>query len=181
MQNLLFFILIIILIPVVIEDFRFRKISLIWLVIILITSALFQLNTNLHVYDIAANIFLNLCIIAINYGILTLYFSLKNKRFINLGNQYLGIGDLIFLIAVSFLFSPLNFVCFVLFSLFFSLLYSLFVKLIFPDKFKTIPLAGLQSLFLFILLTTLFIQDKILGINNDQYTLNMILSYVGNN
>ena len=181
MQNLLFFILLIILTLIVIEDFRFRKISLIWLVVILIISILLQLNTNLHLYDIAANTFLNLCIIAVNYGILTLYFSLKNRRLINLGNHYLGIGDLIFLIAVSFLFSPLNFVCFILLSLFFSLLYSLFAKLILPNRFKTIPLAGLQSLFLFLLLTTLLVQDKILEINNDKFTLNMILSYVGSN
>ncbi len=181
MQNLLFFILAIVLIPVIIEDFRFREISLIWLVVILITSSLLQLNTNLHLYDIATNTFLNLCIIAVNYGILTLYFSLRNKRLVNLGTDYLGIGDLIFLIAVSFLFSPLNFVCFILLSLFFTLLYSLFAKLILPEKFKTIPLAGLQSLFLFLLLTTLFIQDNILEIYNDKFTLNILLSYVGSN
>ncbi len=181
MQNLLFFILAIVLIPVIIEDFRFREISLIWLVVILITSSLLQLNTNLHLYDIATNTFLNLCIISVNYGILTLYFSLKNRRLINLGTDYLGIGDLIFLIAVSFLFSPLNFVCFILLSLFFTLLYTLFAKLILPGKFKTIPLAGLQSMFLILLLTTLFVQDKVWEINNDKFTLNMILLYVGNN
>lgn len=181
MQKLLLSILIIVLILVVVEDFRFRKVSLLWLIVILITSFLLQLNTNLHLHNIAANTFLNLCTIAVNYVILTLYFSLKNRRLINLGNHYLGTGDLIFLIAVSFLFSPLNFVCFILLSLFFTLFYSLFAKLILKDKFKTIPLAGLQSMFLILLLTILFTQNKISEVNNDQFALTTLLTYVGYN
>ena len=180
MQKLLLLILITILIPIIVEDFKYRKISLIWLTSILITGVLIQMTTDVQFYYIVSNTFVNLCIVAINYGILFLYFSIKNKRIINLGNHYLGIGDLFFLISVSFLFSPLNFICFILFSLFFSLTFSLFAKLILSNKFKTIPLAGLQSLCLILLLTTLLSQNKVPEINNDKFTLSIILTYVNN-
>lgn len=180
MQKLLSLILIIILIPIIIEDFRSRKISLIWLFGILINSIILQMFTKVSFSDLIFHTSINLCIVAVNYGILTVYFSIKNKKLINLSNYYLGLGDVIFLISVSFLFSPLNFVCFIIFSLFFTLLYTLFARLVSLNKFKTVPLAGLQSLFLILVLTMLLSLNKITEINNDQFTSSMILTHVGN-
>lgn len=179
MQNILLAILIVMLIPIVIEDFRFRRISLVWLIGIFITATILQINSGLAFLTITKNVVLNLSIIAVNYLVLTIYFSFKNKRLINIQNQYLGIGDTIFIVSLSFLFSPLNFVCFLVFSLFFTLLFTLFVRLASPEKFKTIPLAGLQALLLFFIITTLFGKSKIWEINSDEFTLNILLKYIG--
>lgn len=181
MQKIFFFILISALFLIVVEDFRDRKISLVWLIGISVSAFFVQINAVRSFAGLAVNIFTNLSIIAIIYLCLFMYFSLKHKRLINLGNHYIGWGDFVFLITIAFLFSPINFLCFILSSLLFSLVYSFFAKLILSEKFKTIPLAGLQSLFLIIILAILFKENKIGNINNDQFTLSMILNYVSYN
>lgn len=179
MQTYLLPVLIVILIPIIIEDFRHRKISLLWILIITALAIIRQLFTKISLSDILLNTLINFCIIAVNYGILTLYFSLRNKRLINLSNEYLGVGDLAFFISVAFLFSPVNFICFLLFSLLFTLLFALFARSFLSSKFTAIPLAGLQALFLVCILTAIFFNAKNWEPNNDELTLVTILNYVG--
>ncbi|MGH1338878.1 MAG: prepilin peptidase [Aureispira sp.] len=74
----------------------------------------------------------------------SLYFSIKHRRWINITKQYLGLGDVLFFLALTPLFAPLQFCCFFLASLLLILLlaslYHWFVK-----PLKTIPLAGAMS------------------------------------
>ena len=179
MENYLLAVLIVILTPIVIEDFRHRQISLVWILGVLLIAIFQQLNTDLSLLSIATNTMINLGIIVFNYFILTLYFSIRNRKFINIKNEYLGIGDIAFLLSAAFLFSPVNFICFLLCSLIFTLVFTLFMRLFFPDKFSTIPLAGLQAFFLAIILLVMFLNDKNWKTNDDELTLSMIFNYAG--
>ena len=179
MQNYLIGLLLIILTPIIIEDFRHRKISVLWIAGIIVTAVFQQLYSNVTFSSFLINSLFNLLIILVNYVVLTLYFSWRNKKFIDIRTQYLGIGDVAFLFSVAFLLSPVNFICFLLSSLIFSLVFALVGKLLLPTKFSTIPLAGLQALFLAFTILVVSFQDKNWLINNDEFTLSIILSYAG--
>jgi hypothetical protein len=181
MFNPVILILIILLVPLIIEDFTHRKISLIWLIGIIIASVAYQATTSSSIKPILINTLINFIIIIVHFLILTAYFSLKEKRVIDLKKNYLGKGDIVFLISISFLLSPVNFVLFFFTSLIFSLLTTLIVRLFIPDKFITIPLAGLQSLFLIFVLAAVLFSNKKIEINNDEYITRLIAEYAGIN
>ena len=132
------------------EDFRYRKISVLFIVTLLFSILLFNINSNISPITILTNTAINTAIISLNLAIITLYFSVKKGRLVNITRQQLGWGDIIFFIVTGFLFSPLNFLVFFLSSLFFSLL--LIITLFNKPAFKvSIPLVGLQALALIIL------------------------------
>ena len=77
---------------------------------------------------------------------ITVYFSVKERTFVNIINTKIGIGDVLFFIACAFIFSLPNFILFFTFSLLASaLIVALFQKSIGKQN---IPLAGIMSVFL---------------------------------
>jgi len=84
--------------------------------------------------------------------------SLKNKHFLNPFQNYFGLGDLLFYIAITPLFNLRNYILFFILSMFFAicLQFALEKKM----KQNTVPLAGFSALFLFIVLT----MDSLLSI-----------------
>lgn len=76
--------------------------------------------------------------------ILWIYFSAKHKKLINITDNYLGWGDVLFLIAIPFYLSPVNYVLFYVVSLILVLLYALTTTKLITNN-KHIPLAGLQA------------------------------------
>ena len=96
------------------------------------------------------DILYNILFIAMNIVGLILYFSIKNKGYVNPIDKSLGMGDIAFFIAIVPLFNFRSFILFFIFGLVFSLMahgiYSLF------EKNVTIPLAGYLSLFLMLVL-----------------------------
>ena len=74
----------------------------------------------------------------------TLYFSIKHQRWVNITQRYLGWGDVLFFGAITPLFSPLQFCCFFVVSLLFTLLLAgLYHWWVHP--LESIPLAGMMS------------------------------------
>jgi hypothetical protein len=181
MLNLIISLIAIPLIPVIIEDFRHRHISIVWLVFFVVCTLIYQLNTSISFSEFVVNSVINFLFILVHYIILTAYFSIKDKKIVDLKKKYLGAGDIFFLISVSFLFSPVNFICFFLLSLVFSLLFTAVGKLFMPGKLVTIPLAGLQALFLIFILIFTFFGNKKVDINNDQFMIKLLTEYAGIN
>ena len=89
--------------------------------------------------------------------ILTLYFSLKSKQFVNITNQQLGLGDILFFIPLSGLFTLPKLIPFLLGTLFLSIL----AVLLLPKHRQNIPLAGIIAFGLIIILGL-----ELLGISN---------------
>jgi ABC-type phosphate transport system permease subunit len=81
---------------------------------------------------------------------MTLYLSLKFKKFILITNNYFSIGDVLFLIAVSPFFNNLKYVFFInVGTLLTLLIYFLFQK---KQHQKNIPFAGNMALVLIFLI-----------------------------
>lgn len=128
---------------IIYEDFKYRAIHWIWLV--LFTSLILWLYPLNKIHVVA-----NLLIIGIQLMGLTVYFSLKSRKLINLTKKFLGIGDILFFIPLCLLFTPENLVWFFVSSLIFTLLGFLIQQFIFPSKKNTIPLAAWMSIALII-------------------------------
>lgn len=93
--------------------------------------------------------------------LLSAYFSIKNRSLINITRSHLGWGDILFLIALTFYFSPINFVLFYVLSLITVLIFVI-VKTVIGEVegIRHIPLAGLQAaLFGLLLVSQVFFKD----------------------
>nr|WP_256935110.1 hypothetical protein [Olleya sp. HaHaR_3_96] len=88
----------------------------------------------------------NIGFIAVNIIGLSLYFSIKNKKFINPIDESIGLGDILFFLAITPLFTLKPFIVFFVVSLLLTLLFYSIVNAI--KKTSTIPLAGYLSIFL---------------------------------
>lgn len=91
--------------------------------------------------------------------VLTIYFSLKNKQLVNITNQQLGLGDILFFIPLAGLFSLSKLILFLLIMLLISIL-AVFVL---PKHRQNIPLAGIFAGGLIIILSLEWL--NVIGIN----------------
>jgi len=130
---------------IVYQDFKERKVYLALLLIPLFSLG-FLNHKNSLVHQFLINTALNFALVIIILGILFLYSKYKLK--VPLQNT-LGLGDTLFFLVIAIGFPTFTFI--VLFS--FSLIFSLVLFLIIKKNFKqqTVPLAGLQALFLSLL------------------------------
>lgn len=144
---LLFLTIAIILFLVIItyQDFKERKIS--WLSI----PALVLFFSWYAVIDLGSwrdyflNVTFNLLFIAIQLSTLFIYFSIKAGKFTNLINSKIGIGDILFFVALTFAFTTVNFILFYVGSLSIITISFLFAKLFFKNVSPQIPLAGAMA------------------------------------
>jgi hypothetical protein len=115
----------------------------------------------------------NMIFLGVQFLITFLYFFIKNHfKWVSISDK-IGLGDILFLVAVSFLFPMIQFVIFYMSSLLFSLgIYSGIISKRKSGTRGTIPLAGLQSVFL-----TILILCFVLGFS---YMLNDELNLVNN-
>ena len=126
------------------QDIRYRKIHILLPIIIFISSSLIIFNR----YGNAINIIAcNKLFFIIVFALLIGYISIKNRKYINPFENYFGLGDLLFFMAITPLFLLKNYVLFFIGSMLFSIMMQLFSK---KPHDKGIPLAGNSSLLLFI-------------------------------
>jgi Flp pilus assembly protein protease CpaA len=93
--------------------------------------------------------------------VLWIYFSIKNKRFVNVTLNYLGLGDILFLFAIAFYLSPVNYILFYVGSLVIVLLYTLAQRILQKKASQEIPLAGLQALLLSLLMVLSLVKPSL--------------------
>ncbi len=159
MLHLLTFVLIIILLFVCFQDLKKRTIH-VGLPILIFLLALF-INYRSPELDFMVILY-NIVFVCINIIGLTLILSFKNRAFVNPIDTSIGLGDLVFFIALTPLFSLRSFILFFILGLLFSLLtHSIFTLF---KHVQTIPLAGYLSAFVVIsiLIKTFFEIDILL-------------------
>ena len=135
--------LIITLLIIAYQDFKSREVH--WFLFpLLLILALFKI-WYLDQFKELFSFLLNVIMVLLQLLLLSLYFSIKERKLINIADSYLGWGDILFLFNLCFLLSPVNFILFYLVSLLVTitsyLIYNAFV-----NSSKPIPLAGLQAL-----------------------------------
>ncbi|TRX33715.1 hypothetical protein FNW52_14910 [Flavobacterium sp. ZT3R18] len=146
-MDIIFIGLLLCLLIVFFQDWEYRAIHVLLPILIFLSSYLIvKLENNLS----NKIILLNASFFLITLSILTIYMSLKNKRFLNPFQNYFGLGDLLFYITITPLFNLKNYILFFILSMLFAicLQFTLRKKM----KHNTVPLAGFSSLFLFIIL-----------------------------
>lgn len=102
------------------------------------------------------NISINFSFLFCQLFILWLVFYIKNKRDTRLFSK-IGLGDVLFLSCTTSFFSPFNFFAFYILSLVFSLICFLMLQYRRSVNYSSVPLAGYQSIFLTLVIGTLFI------------------------
>lgn len=125
------------------QDIKNRAIHIV-LPILIFVSALIINYYSSHL--VLKGILLNVAFITINIVGLVVYFSIKNRAAINPIDKSIGLGDIVFFLAITPLFGLQSFILFFISGLIFSLLFQTIYNLF--KKTETIPLAGYLSLFL---------------------------------
>lgn len=125
-------------------DFTSRYVYL-WLYIIsAVASILFSFHI-LSFHDFLIQWLYNLGIVCTQWGIVYLYFSFKQKQFVN-PLTLIGSGDILLFIILTFLFPPVLFILFIIGALSISLLFHAIFLQVSQSYDKTVPLAGYVSL-----------------------------------
>lgn len=137
-----------------IQDFKYRGIS--WYLFPAVALLSLFLAAEFTTWNKIGNHFLwNLGFIVLQLVLLSVYFALKERAWVNIVNRYLGIADILLLFVFAMSFSPLNFIIFYCINLFLAAFISLIIVWIKRDRSFKIPLAGIMVLpMIFCLLST---------------------------
>lgn len=136
---------------ITIQDYKDR--SVYWLLYPLVGLLVLgiQLIQN-PMYTVLFNSLSNLVFISILLVFAAMYSKFRFKK--KLINESLGLGDVLFFIAISFAFAPISFFILFVFSQLFALAIHVFLN---PKKnTTTVPLAGHMALFFGIVYAVLF-------------------------
>ncbi|WP_295673718.1 hypothetical protein [uncultured Mucilaginibacter sp.] len=119
------------------------------LLILFFATSLLQHRSFSEILQPAA---MNLSFLVMQFLLVSAYFSLKNRRWVNITAELLGWGDILLLLSIAFYFSVLNFLFFYIISLVVSVIAWLSWKLMSKGKNTQIPLAGFQAICLVVFL-----------------------------
>lgn len=130
-----------------VQDFKFRAVY--WWLFPLLFFAL-----GLLTYDrtganqITTNLFANIGFVFLQLVLLSIYFSVKERRLVNIFAHHFGVGDLLFLLSVTVYFSLFNYILFYVTSLIMVIAFTLILNQLVKKTNPKIPLAGEQALLL---------------------------------
>lgn len=139
--------LIVILLIITYQDLKSRAIS--WWTIPLLLSSIIYIRLAEQSWELLlVEGGINLTFLVVQYVLISVYFSLKHRRILNIADTFLGWGDILFLITLAFLFPTISFIVFYLSSIIVVLVGFVFYKQLINTSIKTIPLAGGQAIYL---------------------------------
>jgi hypothetical protein len=134
---------------VVVQDFKSRAISWFLIPLLFIGFIIYGLLI-INPEELITYFGINFMLVAVNLLCVTLFISIKEKRFTNILKDYLGLGDVLFFLVLTVVFSPFNFIFFYLGSILLTALIYGALILFNKEKKMLIPLAGIMSLILIV-------------------------------
>lgn len=153
------FLICLVLLIIMIQDFRFRAVHWILfpvLLILLVTESLFVSKIDNYLDSIS----INLLVILLQGLILIGYYKLKGTHFINFIKDRIGMGDLLFVLVMAFAFSWSTFLLYYIAGLLFTLVTWLAVRNLIRLRSQLVPLAGMLALFMtLIMLAEIILPD----------------------
>ncbi len=142
MLKTLWLFLVILLLIMTVQDFKERAIS--WWLIPLLFICSFGVGWHTLGNNLWFIVFINSLFLFIQLLGLSLYFSIKHRKLVNITEEYLGIGDILFFLPLCFLFSPLHLIVFFI-SSFICILIGYFLWKQY-QPIQSIPLAGAMAI-----------------------------------
>ena len=136
---------------VVFQDFKQRQISWILLPLVFFCFALKAAGLS-EVNELLLSVFFNIGFVAVQLLLLTMWISIKHKKWTSIIDVHLGLGDILFFVAISTAFSPFQYVFFYVFSIVVTLTGFMLYKLLSKNATPEIPLAGAMSAVLIVLM-----------------------------
>ena len=128
---------------IIYEDFKARAIHWYWLLFLLVGILGLE---NISIKDGIVG----LAFMAFQLFVVTVYFSIKQRRLVNISKDYFGIGDTLFLIPLCFYFDIKRLLIFWIVGLLINILGFLIIKKTLKTDLQTIPFAGGMSLVLIV-------------------------------
>lgn len=125
------------------EDIRFRLVHVYWYPVVV--PGLLGLALEAQVfYTVLQQTGQNMLFISLLLFVLTLYFSIKEKKLVNLFANYMGWGDVLFFLSAVVYFPLDHYILFFIITVLVALLLTpIFYRL--QGKDRHIPLAGIQA------------------------------------
>ncbi|MBI4646430.1 MAG: hypothetical protein HY738_07510 [Bacteroidia bacterium] len=160
MTTLIFEILIIhFLLLIAYQDFKYRAVSWFLLPVLFVTVAVRAFSC-MELSQVALGFAINAGVITFQLIILTAWFSLKERKQVNIFNRFIGLGDILFFFFFCLMFSPVNFVLLMTGAMSLILLVFGSRLLLSGHTNKQIPLAGAFSIIIIVLIIIqIFIQE----------------------
>jgi hypothetical protein len=150
-------ILLMILALIALQDITTREVSgyLFFIAFIVIIARAMYLESFLDILKYSG---FNILLVMVQLALLNLYYALKHRRFTNIFNKFLGLGDVFLLICLCTSFSPLIYCFFLVASFLIMIIIYLLITLIKRTRMTTtIPLAGgLAFTYMILLVLELF-------------------------
>lgn len=131
------------------QDYTSRSVQWIYFPLLGVAGMIMSYISLHSIYWLSVNFLCNVFFLAIQFAVLSMYFFFKNRNDRVIINKKIGMGDILFLLAACSFFSTVNFIAFYLCSLFFIAVVYIVSILFKRELIKiSIPMAGLQSIFL---------------------------------
>ncbi len=157
------------------QDFRNRQIH--WFLLPIFGIGLFFLNfSRIGLRATLYNFFENVLFLFLVFVFTYIYFIIKKRKFIKLVDNYIGLGDILFLVVIAIYFTPFIFVFFFIFSMLLTLLIFGAIHIFKNLEFSTIPLAGLIAIYMIPVITISFFNKFI-----DFQISNIIFNFIVDN
>jgi hypothetical protein len=145
--------ILLVLLVIFVQDVKSRSVYWIVFPLLIVLFIVSDLIKQKPTGDLWLPVLLNLGFLVLQLLIITCWFFLKEKRWLNISANLLGWGDILFLVSISFYLSFINFLFFHIVSLFAALTGWLIWQFFANKKSKHIPLAGIQALALAVFLS----------------------------
>lgn len=139
-----------------IQDVKHRVVSWVLFPVLLVLLAFGRWLGGVDYQQFFYQSFANLLFLLVQLAAVNIYFSVKQRRWVNITDGMLGWGDILFLSTIAFYFPPHLFILFYLCSLLVVIIAWSLWKRFTDSSTEQIPLAGLQSLFLTLMIITGF-------------------------
>ncbi len=158
---------------IIYQDFKYKSITWVLFPPGLAIAVVLGLQNTLPL-SLIKNTAINYLFLTVQIFLVACYFIFIRKNTIRELKKYFGLGDILFFLIIGIFISPVNFIFYLIIS-FFAITAGYSVYFLIKggiEQKKQIPLAGLMSVFLLLLL----LSDKLLSINiySDYWILNLI-------
>lgn len=136
---------------IALQDFRTRTISA-WLLPAIACALLLAMTDSTEWVDaLYKNTLMNFSLLLVQFGGLWLFISARNRKWTNIINTQIGLGDVLLLVCLAPFFSPVNFFVLYTLSIVLALIVTLLINSIGKKKDDHIPFAGFMALPLMVL------------------------------